>query len=266
MKQLVLIVDDTPANINLLANLLKPIYDIRVANGGANALELAQIEPLPDAILLDVMMPNIDGWMVCEKLKTIDATSRIPIIFLTAKNTIEDEEYGLNLGAVDFISKPLSPPIVLARLRTHLQNRQYQKFLVEQADKERKSLQAQLQQAQKMESIGALAGGIAHDFNNILGAIIGCAEMVQEDSPEGSAIASDIDQVVKASHRAKELVKQILAFSRQVDTERIPLQPSLIIKEACKLLRSGKENATDPTGLTNYPLHRLQLSNLGRES
>ena len=81
MKQLVLIVDDTPANINLLANLLKPIYDIRVANGGANALELAQIEPLPDAILLDVMMPNIDGWMVCEKLKTIDATSRIPIIF-----------------------------------------------------------------------------------------------------------------------------------------------------------------------------------------
>jgi putative two-component system response regulator len=129
MKPLVLIVDDMPANLNLLANLLKNSYEIRVANNGAKALELAQVEPLPDAILLDVMMPNLDGWTVCEQLKSIPATARIPILFLTAKNSIQDEEHGLNLGAVDFISKPISPPIVLARLRTHLQNREYQKFL-----------------------------------------------------------------------------------------------------------------------------------------
>ncbi|MBV5316277.1 MAG: response regulator [Desulfobulbaceae bacterium] len=129
MKPLVLIVDDMPANLNLLANLLKNAYEIRVANNGAKALELAQVEPLPDAILLDVMMPNLDGWTVCEQLKSIPATARIPILFLTAKNSIQDEEHGLNLGAVDFISKPISPPIVLARLRTHLQNREYQKFL-----------------------------------------------------------------------------------------------------------------------------------------
>ena len=129
MKPLVLIVDDTPANLSLLANLLKPSYDIRVANSGAKAIELAQVKPLPDAILLDVMMPNIDGWTVCEKLKAIEETAYIPILFLTAKNSIQDEEHGLNLGAVDFISKPISPPIVLARLRAHLQNREYQKLL-----------------------------------------------------------------------------------------------------------------------------------------
>ncbi len=129
MKPLVLIVDDTPANLSLLANLLKATYDIRVANDGAKALDLAQIEPLPDAILLDVMMPSMDGWTVCKKLKSIETTTHIPIIFLTAKDSIQDEEYGLNLGAVDFISKPISPPIVLARLRTHLQNREYQKVL-----------------------------------------------------------------------------------------------------------------------------------------
>ena len=108
-----------------------------------------------------------------------------------------------------------------------------------QAEEERKTMQTQLQQAQKMETIGILAGGIAHDFNNILTAIFGYAEMAKENSPTGSMVANNIDQVVKASHRAKELVKQILAFSRQDETDRIPLQPALIIKEASKMLRSS---------------------------
>jgi PAS domain S-box-containing protein len=106
-------------------------------------------------------------------------------------------------------------------------------------EKERKNMQAQLQQAQKMEAIGTLAGGIAHDFNNILSAILGYAEMARENSPSGSTVANDIDNVVSAGQRAKELVKQILAFSRQDETERIPLQPALIISEASKMLRSS---------------------------
>ena len=114
-----------------------------------------------------------------------------------------------------------------------------------QAEKERKALEAHLQQAQKMEAIGTLAGGIAHDFNNILGAILGYAEMVQEDCPPGSAMRNDIDRVVEASHRAKELVKQILAFSRQTETEEKPLQPALIIKEAIKMLRPSLPTTID---------------------
>lgn len=106
-------------------------------------------------------------------------------------------------------------------------------------DEERKKMQAQLQQAQKMEAIGTLAGGIAHDFNNILGAILGYAEMIQIDCRAETRTAGDIQQILKAGNRAKELVKQILAFSRQTDTQKIPIQPALIVHEAIDLLRSS---------------------------
>ena len=108
-----------------------------------------------------------------------------------------------------------------------------------QANDEHKKLNIQLQHAQKMEAIGTLAGGIAHDFNNILGAIIGYAEMAEEDSPAGSMVKNDIEQVLKASHRAKDLVKQILAFSHHTNTELVLVQPSVIINEAIKMLRSS---------------------------
>ncbi|SHO43480.1 hybrid sensor histidine kinase/response regulator [Desulfopila aestuarii] len=104
---------------------------------------------------------------------------------------------------------------------------------------ERKILQNHLLQAQKMEAIGTLAGGIAHDFNNILGAIIGYAQMARDDCAEGSTTASDLDQVIKAGHRAKDLVKQILTFSRQEETQQVQLLPTTIVKEAVKLLRSS---------------------------
>ena len=107
------------------------------------------------------------------------------------------------------------------------------------AELERQKLEGQLRQAQKLEAIGTLAGGIAHDFNNILGAILGYAEMAKEDCRPGSYAARDVDQVLAAGNRARELVKQILAFSRQAEIEHIPLQPSTIIREAIKLLRSS---------------------------
>jgi class 3 adenylate cyclase len=116
----VLVVDDTPANLSLLSNLLKSQYRIKVANNGAKALELAGAEP-PDLVLLDVMMPEMDGYEVCRRLKASDATRQVPIIFLTAKTDAADEELGFSLGAVDFIHKPISPPIVAARVKTHLE-------------------------------------------------------------------------------------------------------------------------------------------------
>jgi phosphate/phosphite/phosphonate ABC transporter binding protein len=102
-----------------------------------------------------------------------------------------------------------------------------------------KNLQIQLQQAQKMESLGTLAGGIAHDFNNILGIVLGYAEMIEDDAPAGSPLANNIKQVLMAGQRAKELVKQILAFSRRSEAEKIPFLPAAIIKEAVKMLRSS---------------------------
>nr|MDA3824080.1 response regulator [Bacteroidales bacterium] len=108
---------------------------------------------------------------------------------------------------------------------------------LKKTEAEKEKLEARLQQAHKMEAIGTLAGGIAHDFINILGVIIGYTEMAIEDSPPESSAAEDLDKVLKASYRAKSLVKQILAFSRQNETDLIPLQPATIVKEAIKMLR-----------------------------
>ncbi|MBK7004653.1 MAG: two-component system response regulator [Burkholderiales bacterium] len=116
----VLVVDDTPDNLTLISDLLMDRYRVRVANSGERALKIAASDDAPDLILLDIMMPGMDGYEVCTRLKNGAATRDIPVIFLTAKVTVEDEERGLALGAVDYITKPISPPIVLARVATQL--------------------------------------------------------------------------------------------------------------------------------------------------
>ena len=116
----VLIVDDTPENIDILVGILKNDYLLKVANGGSAALEILAEKEKPDIILLDIMMPEIDGYQVCQIIKTDPATNKIPVIFITAMNEDEDEAKGFAYGAVDYITKPVSPPIVLARVATHL--------------------------------------------------------------------------------------------------------------------------------------------------
>ncbi len=120
-KASILIVDDQPANIHALAQLLKADYHILVATSGPKALGLAAGETLPDVILLDIMMPDMDGYEVCRHLKNNSRTKDIPIIFVTAMGGSEDEAHGLNLGAVDYIAKPFNNAVVKARLRTHVQ-------------------------------------------------------------------------------------------------------------------------------------------------
>ncbi|WP_428624603.1 diguanylate cyclase [Sedimenticola sp.] len=116
----VLIIDDSPINIEHLAQVLKSDYGIKVANSGELGIEVARSQR-PDLILLDIVMPNMDGYEVCRRLKADDVTRKIPIIFITTKNEIEDETRGLSLGAVDYITKPFRTPIVKARVRTHIQ-------------------------------------------------------------------------------------------------------------------------------------------------
>ena len=127
-----MVVDDQPENIKLLKESLFPEFKLKVVTQGVLALKLAMAEVSPpDLILLDVMMPEMDGFEVCRRLKSCAATQEIPIIFLTAKARIEDEARGLALGAVDYITKPISPPIVLARIRTHLALRSAHRILAE---------------------------------------------------------------------------------------------------------------------------------------
>ncbi|HEX5804103.1 MAG TPA: two-component system response regulator [Azospira sp.] len=131
-KATVLVVDDTPDNLALISTLLRNIYKVKVAANGEKALRIAAGEEAPDLILLDIMMPGMDGYEVCRRLKADAATRDIPVIFLTALSGTEDEATGLALGAVDYITKPISPSIVLARVHTHLQLKASADFLRDQ--------------------------------------------------------------------------------------------------------------------------------------
>ena len=132
ISQSILIVDDEPVNIHALATLLKDEYLVRVANSGEKVLEILfeSAQKQPDLILLDIQMPGIDGYEVCRRIKADPATNGIAIIFVTARDSASDEEYGLNLGAVDYIVKPFNPAIVRARVRTHM-NLKYKSNLLE---------------------------------------------------------------------------------------------------------------------------------------
>lgn len=133
-KPTILVVDDTPENLSMMSFLLKDLYKVKVANQGQKALRIAASEPRPDLILLDIMMPEMDGYEVCRQLQQDPQTRNIPIIFLTAKASIEDEEFGLELGAVDYITKPISPPVVMARVKTHLSLKASADFLRSKSD------------------------------------------------------------------------------------------------------------------------------------
>jgi class 3 adenylate cyclase/CheY-like chemotaxis protein len=114
------VVDDTVDNLSLMSDLLKDEYRVKVASQGRKALEIAAADHPPDLILLDILMPDLDGYEVCRRLKADPRTRDIPVIFLTSKAEVEDERKGLDLRAVDYITKPISPPILLARVKTHL--------------------------------------------------------------------------------------------------------------------------------------------------
>ena len=131
-RKTVLVVDDAPSNIHIVNSILTDLYRVRIATNGAKALELAKSAPAPDLILLDVMMPGMDGYEVCSRLKGDPETREIPVIFLTAQTEIEDETRGFEVGAVDYIHKPFSAPVVKARVQTHLALRGMRQQLAQQ--------------------------------------------------------------------------------------------------------------------------------------
>jgi sigma-B regulation protein RsbU (phosphoserine phosphatase) len=159
-RKTVLLVDDAPANIQVATSILKDIYKIRVATNGAKALALVKDAPPPDLVLLDVMMPEMDGYEVCTRLKADPETRDIPVIFLTGQTEIEDETRGFEVGAVDYIHKPFSPAVVKARVQTHLVLRGIREQLAQQLLTIQKELETarQIQMSILPSSIPQLAG------------------------------------------------------------------------------------------------------------
>ncbi len=392
----IVIVDDNPDNLRVIsATLQKEGYNVRPVTGGKEALAVIGKQP-PDLILLDIRMPEMDGFELCRILKSDEKTRDIPVIFISAVHETEEKVRAFNAGGVDYITKPLHHDEIVVRVKTQIVNRRVQKeitqlnqeleervnlrtqeletsnkklrneiaqrkrveaelkeseehfrFLFEHApdmyvilkddgtimecslaverifgvhrdelrgkkfyeldtpesfdlaysksifenilrgdntgqyeytleldnippictectyfkvtmkgercflvivrditakkneEKEKKNLEKQLFQAQKMEAIGMLAGGIAHDFNNILAAVFGYTQLAQDAAPEDSLLAGHLRQIMKAGHRAKELIAQILALSKPNEYDRIPCDISLPIREALGLFKAS---------------------------
>ncbi|HSW16470.1 MAG TPA: adenylate/guanylate cyclase domain-containing protein [Ramlibacter sp.] len=201
-----LVVDDAPENLTLMGGIFKGIYRVKVATGGEKALALAHAADPPDLILLDVEMPGMDGYEVCRRLKADDDTRDIPVIFLTGRSSEDDERRGLELGAADYLAKPVNPSIVLARTRNHLalkglRDAQQRHFAELQREKERLELE-QLRTEKLMLNImpRSIAARLSRGEKNISGAY-----------PDVTILFSDIVGFTSFASRqsATELVRML---------------------------------------------------------
>ncbi|PSN19532.1 hybrid sensor histidine kinase/response regulator [filamentous cyanobacterium CCP5] len=222
-QQTILVVDDTPTNIQVLFDLLDASgYRVAIAKSGESALKRMQ-SSLPDLILLDVMMPGIDGFETCRTLKANATTSDIPVIFMTALADTVDKVKGLKLGAVDYITKPIQHEEVLARIDVHLQLRHLRQNLEAQVAARTEELthalgtlqQAQLHlvQSEKMSSLGQLVAGIAHEINNPINFIYG-------NLNPASGYVNDLLQLIELyqTHQSPP-PEAVQAFMEDIDLE-----------------------------------------------
>ena len=263
----ILIVDDEPDNIRILAEMLTGNYKFCAATSGEEGLEHAFSQEKPDLILLDIIMPGMNGYEVLAELKANKKTRHIPVICVTVMGRDTDELRGFELGAVDYITRPFSAATVNARVKAHLELSQYRGHLermvhertrrIRKEIRERRraeerlrlqmgreiEMEKQLRQARKMEAIGTLAGGISHDFNNLLYIMLGHAEMAADHSPRDGIALRCIEQIIRAGRRGAELVRQILSFSRQGEQERHPIRIQPVLKETLKLLGGSLPSA-----------------------
>lgn len=208
----ILVVDDQPINVQLLKRRLeKEGIEILTAYNGPEALAIVAANP-PDLILLDVMMPDMDGIEVCQRLQAGDASRHIPVIFVTARNTKEGKLAGLGVGAVDYITKPIDLDETLARVQTQL------RFV--QINREMLDLQRRLNEARRAATIGAVTQGVAHNLNNLLGVVLGYLDLIKTHYNKPEQVQKNAHNVENAVQRIVSIIKQL---SSLVSKSRLPL-------------------------------------------
>jgi len=205
----ILAIDDTPANLSLINGLLKGEYRVKVANSGERGIALATAEAPPDLVLLDIMMPGLDGWEVCQRLMSDARTQNVPIIFLTSSVNADDERKGLEMGAVDYITKPINPPVLLARVKTHLALKASADFLRDQnafleQEVHRRTKQVKDIQEITVMALAALAETRDNDTGNHIRRTQRYVKVLAEglrDHPRFSATLTDtyIDELFRAA-------------------------------------------------------------------
>ena len=197
----ILIVDDNPTNLNVLVDYLEESgFEIMIAKSGEICLKRVKVTK-PDMILLDVMMPGIDGFETCRQLKANEQTRDIPVIFMTALDSVEDKVRGFELGAVDYVTKPIEQKEVLARINTHLRIRDLTHKL-NQKIAELTQTRQELVQSEKMASLGRLVAGFAHELNTPIGIAIGSASALQREAQKINSLMEqeevDVDELLSA--------------------------------------------------------------------
>jgi CheY-like chemotaxis protein len=220
----ILVVDDQPINVQLLKRKLeRERYQVFAAYSGLEALEVVDREK-PDLILLDVMMPDMDGIEVCQRLQAKEETRSIPVIFITARTSKEGKLEGLAVGAMDYITKPIDLDETLARVQTQL------RFVA--INRELIMLQRRLSEARRAATIGAVTQGIAHNLNNLLGVVIGYLDLIKayHDKPE---------MVKKNAGHVEEAVQRIVSIIKQLSSLVVKTRLPLIKGNLQRLLESG---------------------------
>ena len=199
-KSLILVVDDAPENLGILFEALKDDYTVIAARNGVRALQLATTTPMPDLILLDIVMPEMDGYQVCARLKEREETRSIPVIFLTALEDVESENHGLSLGAADFIRKPINPTTLHFRVKLHLGLLQARRCLEEQ---NRQLIEA----ARLREFVEQITH---HDLKGPLNVIIGVPHLLLKKCEFTDSQRNLVKTIEKAGYKMLEMINRSL--------------------------------------------------------